>query len=92
MINYDVRSCNYCQRPIRPDQRWVREKIYEPAHPCQVPAYRHFHAEPFGTQGVSCWESYWLERELARMGGPVGTVVTAQAANSASGPLPHRAA
>jgi hypothetical protein len=66
MIGYELKSCDYCRRPISMGQRWVREKIYEPPRPNQAPAYRHFHAEPLGAQDLSCWESYWMERELAR--------------------------
>lgn len=60
-------------------QRWVREKIYEPPRPNQVPAYRHFHAEPLEAQDLSCWERYWMERELARTALPVGQAGTVQA-------------
>lgn len=79
MIRDDVRGCDYCQRPIRSGQRWVREKIYAPPSPNQVPAYRHFHAEPVEAQAVSCWERRWIERELARMAGAPGNAGTAQA-------------
>jgi hypothetical protein len=84
MISYDVRTCDHCRRPISMGQRWVREKVYEPPRPNQVPGYRHFHAEPVGAQGLSCWESYWMERELARTGVPVGKVGVVQVATFVS--------
>jgi hypothetical protein len=71
MISCDVRSCDYCRRPIATGQRWVREKIYESPRPNQVPAYRHFHAEPCGEPNLSCWENYWMEREVARTAVPI---------------------
>jgi hypothetical protein len=72
MISYDARNCDYCRRPISMGQRWVREKIYESPRPNKVPAYRRFHAEPFGAEYLSCWEKHWMERELARTALPVG--------------------
>jgi hypothetical protein len=66
MIGYDVRFCDYCQCTIVAGQRWVREKIYEPQPTNRDSAYRHFHAEVFGGQELSCWEKYWAEREIAR--------------------------
>lgn len=66
MIGYDVRFCDYCQCSIVAGQRWVREKIYDPCSTKKDAAYRHFHAEVFGGQEVSCWEKYRTEREIAR--------------------------
>jgi hypothetical protein len=66
MIVYDLKSCDYCQSSISTGERWVREKIYNPRSDGQNPDYRHFHAEVFGGQEVSCWEKYWTEREIAR--------------------------
>jgi hypothetical protein len=66
MIGYDVRFCDYCQCSIVEGQRWVREKIYDPRCTNGDAAYRHFHAEVFGGEEVSCWEKYGTEREIAR--------------------------
>jgi hypothetical protein len=66
MIGYDVRFCDYCQCSIVAGQRWVREKLYDPRSTDRDAAYRHFHAEVFGGEEVSCWEKYWMEREVAR--------------------------
>ena len=49
-------ECAYCQSPIESEQRWVREKIYEPALNGRDPSYRRYHAEVFAGQEVSCWE------------------------------------
>jgi hypothetical protein len=54
MIVYDVKSCDCCQSSIARGLRWVREKIYDPRSDGQNPAYRHFHAEPFGGLEGSC--------------------------------------
>ena len=67
MIGYDVRVCHYCQCSIVGRQRWVREKIHDPSPTTREAAHRHFHAEVFGGEEVSCWEKYWTEREIARM-------------------------
>jgi hypothetical protein len=63
----DMKSCDYCQSSIATGQRWVREKIYDPRGDGQNPAYRHFHAEPFGGQDGSCWEKHQIKREIARV-------------------------
>jgi len=60
------RFCCYCQCSIVAGQRWVREKIYDPSSPRPDAAYRHFHAEVFVGENVSCWEKYWAEQEIAR--------------------------
>ena len=67
MITDNVRSCEHCQSPIAASQRWVREKIYDPQSTNQDPAYRHFHAEPFGGHELSCWEKHQMERDMARI-------------------------
>jgi NMD protein affecting ribosome stability and mRNA decay len=66
MDGYEVKFCNHCQHSIIVGQRWVREKIYDPRFTDQDAAYRHFHAEPLEGQEVSCWESHWIEREIAQ--------------------------
>jgi hypothetical protein len=72
MIGYEARFCSYCQHAIVVGQRWVREKIYDPRSTVRDAAYRHFHAEPFERQGVSCWERYLMDREVARTAVVVG--------------------
>ena len=77
MIGHEVRCCNYCQHSIVVGQRWVREKVYDPRLLARDAAFRHFHAEPFEGQTLSCWEKCLLEREIARtavIGGNGGTL------------------
>jgi hypothetical protein len=66
MIVYFANQCDYCRSSIVPGQRWVREKIYDPALNGRDPSYHRYHAELFGTQQESCWEKHQLEREMAR--------------------------
>ena len=58
--------CAYCQSAIVPDQRWVREKIYETALYGRDADYRRYHAEPFAGEELSCWEKHQIEQALAR--------------------------
>jgi hypothetical protein len=58
--------CAYCQSAIGLEQRWVREKIYNPALNGRDASYRRYHAEPFAGQELSCWEKHQVEREIAR--------------------------
>jgi len=74
MIEYEVRFCQYCRQSIVVGQRWVREKIYNPLATGRDAAYRHFHAEPFESQEVSCWERHLMAREIARTAVAGGTV------------------
>jgi hypothetical protein len=67
MNAYGVKLCSFCQCSIAVDQRWVRERIYDPRSTGQDAAYRHFHAEPFEGQEVSCWEGHLMEREIPRI-------------------------
>ena len=60
-------KCAYCASPIEGEQRWVREKVYEPALTGHDPTYRRYHAELFGEEELSCWEKHQLEVENARM-------------------------
>jgi hypothetical protein len=66
MIVCCARQCDYCRSSIGPGQRWVREKIYDPALNGHEPGYRHYHAEPFARLEGSCWEKHQMEREIAR--------------------------
>lgn len=61
-----VVQCDYCRSSIASGQRWVREKIYDPAHGGGEPGYHRYHAEPFAGQQESCWEKHEIEREIAR--------------------------
>lgn len=65
MVNYDIRTCGHRRRPIAMGRRCVREKVYLSPRSNQVPAYRHFHAEPFGERNLSCWgKTGWTENSL----------------------------
>jgi hypothetical protein len=60
-------GCAYCGSPIEEGQRWVREKVYEPAFTGRDPFYRRYHADLFPGHGLSCWEKNELEVEIARI-------------------------
>jgi hypothetical protein len=66
MIVCFANQCDYCRSSIVPGQRWVREKIYDPALNGRDPSYHRYHAELIATQQESCWEKHQLEREMAR--------------------------
>jgi hypothetical protein len=66
-MNY-TSKCAYCGSPIEAEQRWVREKIYEPVLAEGAPNYRRYHVELFDGQELSCWEKYRMETELHRIG------------------------
>jgi len=57
-------ECAYCRGPIVSGQRWVREKIYEPAAE-NGPRYRRYHADLFAEEELSCWEKHELEKDIA---------------------------
>ena len=59
-------ECAYCRSPIRLDERWVREKIYESAPNGNGPSYFRYHADLFDGEEVSCWEKHQMELEIAR--------------------------
>ena len=61
-----VAQCAYCRSSIVSGQRWVREKVYDPAQDGRAPNYHRYHAEPFAGQQESCWEKHEIEREIAR--------------------------
>jgi hypothetical protein len=66
MIACFTHQCDYCRSPIVSGQRWVREKIYDPALNGRDPSYRRYHSEPFAIHEGSCWEKHQMEREIAR--------------------------
>jgi hypothetical protein len=64
MIADCASRCAHCQSPIVAGQRWVREKIYDPA--LDGRAANYVHSEPFAGQEGSCWEKHQMELEIAR--------------------------
>jgi hypothetical protein len=66
MIVCCANHCAYCRSSIVSGQRWVREKIYDPALNDRDPSYLRYHAEPFAQQEGSCWEKHQMEQEIAR--------------------------
>lgn len=67
MNTYKANECSYCRSSINPEQRWVREKIYEPASQLDgEPRYRRYHAEVFSGEQLSCWEKHQLQQEMDR--------------------------
>ena len=66
MILCYASQCAYCGSPIAPGERWVREKIYDPALKGRDPSYRRYHAELFAGQEASCWEKHQMEGEINR--------------------------
>jgi len=59
-------ECAYCRATIASGERWVREKIYQPALVGQGPRYRRYHAELFTGEELSCWEKHQIEHDIAR--------------------------
>jgi hypothetical protein len=66
MIVCCANQCSYCRSSIVSGQRWVREKIYDPAPNGRDPSYHRYHAEPFVGQQGSCWEKHQMEQDIAR--------------------------
>lgn len=61
-----VNQCAYCRSSISSGERWVREKICDPALHGRDPSYHRYHAEPFAGQELSCWEKHQLEGDISR--------------------------
>ena len=59
--------CAHCAAEIEVEQRWVREKVYEPALDGREPRYRRYHAELFDGQELSCWERHLLRADRDRL-------------------------
>jgi len=66
MIAYSANECAYCRSAILPGQRWVREKIYDPAFESRDASYHRYHAELFAGEQGSCWEKHQMEKEVTR--------------------------
>lgn len=66
MIVYSANQCAHCRSPILPGQRWVREKIHDPAIEGRDASYHRYHAELFAGQQGSCWEKRQMEQEITR--------------------------
>ena len=60
-------SCAYCGSTIEQGQRWVREKIFEPAFTGLDPTYLRYHADLFSGQDLSCWERHEIEMDDSRI-------------------------
>jgi hypothetical protein len=67
MIVCLANQCDYCRSSIVSGQRWVREKIYDPALDGRDPSFRRYHSEIVAEQELSCWEKHQMEREIARI-------------------------
>ena len=67
MSFYPVNECGHCGSSIVEGQRWVREKIFEPAckHGGEA-KYQRYHADLFAGDELSCWEKHLLQLEMAR--------------------------
>src|SRR5258708_1027431 len=66
VMDYLGSQCDYCGSSIVSGQRWVREKIFDPALNSRDAHYHWYHAEPFEGQEGSCWAKHEMEREIAR--------------------------
>jgi len=66
VIGCCAKQCAYCHSSIILGQRWVREKIYDPALDGRDPSYQYYHAEHCAEQEGSCWEKHEMQREILR--------------------------
>jgi hypothetical protein len=67
MVTSCTNMCAHCAAEIEVEQRWVREKVYEPALDGRDPRYRRYHAELFDGQELSCWERHLLQADRDRL-------------------------
>ena len=65
MIVFCANQCAYCRSSIVSGQRWVREKIYDPALNGREPSYHRYHVELFAGQEGSCLEKHQMEQDIA---------------------------
>lgn len=63
----NAEKCAYCGSLIQAEQRWVREKVHQPARDGRDPIYRRYHADLFPGHALSCWERHELEAEIERI-------------------------
>ena len=66
VIDCFANQCAYCRSSIGAGQKWVREKIYNPALAMRDPSYLCYHGEPLEGQQRSCWQNHEMEREILR--------------------------
>jgi hypothetical protein len=66
MIVCCANQCAYCRSPIVSGQRWVREKVWDPALKGCDPSYYRYHAEPCVGEEANCWEKHQMEQEIVR--------------------------
>jgi hypothetical protein len=66
VIDCFANQCAYCRSSIASGQKWVREKIYDPALSSCDSSYLWYHGEPLEGQQGSCWEKHEMEREVLR--------------------------
>jgi hypothetical protein len=67
MVASHANICAHCGAEIGAGQRWVREKVYEPAFAGREPQYHRYHAELFDGQELSCWERHLLQVDRGRL-------------------------
>ena len=67
MVTSRANLCAHCGEEIETGQRWVREKIYQPAFARREPQYHRYHAELFEGQELSCWERHLLEADSGKL-------------------------
>jgi hypothetical protein len=68
MAACDANECAYCGSSIVVGQRWVREKVYDPASKNgREPIYQRYHVEVFAGEALSCWEKHQMDQETARI-------------------------
>jgi hypothetical protein len=67
MVASHANICAHCGAEIETGQRWVREKVYEPALAGREPQYRCYHAELFDGQQLSCWERHLPQADSGRL-------------------------
>ena len=65
VIDYFASQCDYCGSSIVSGQRWVREKIFDPALNSPDAHYHWYHAEPFEGQEGSCWAKHEWNGKLS---------------------------
>ena len=67
MVASGTNVCAHCAAEIEAGQRWVREKVYEPALAGRESRYRRYHAELSDGRELSCWERHLLLPDSGRL-------------------------